>query len=93
MNGFESRSASSSAASRAASSASVAGQLAREQHELVAAGAGEQRALAGGAAQAARDAPQQPVAGGVPERVVDELEVVEVDEQQRDRASRAAARA
>ncbi len=34
----------------------------------------------------AGDAAQQPVAGAVPERVVDELEVVEVDEQQRDRA-------
>jgi hypothetical protein len=34
-------------------------------------------------AQARRHPPQQPVAGHVPERVVDELEVVEVDEQQR----------
>jgi len=38
------------------------------------------------AAQARRDPAQQPVAGGMPERVVDELEVVEVDEQQRDGA-------
>ena len=45
------------------------------------------------AAQAPGDPPQQPVAGAVAERVVDELEVVEVDEQQRDRAVRARARA
>ena len=72
------------------------GLLAREvgdqQHELVAAVAGEQPRLALGAAQPPRDAPQQPVAGAVAERVVDELEVVEVDQQQRDRPPRAAAR-
>ena len=66
------------------------GALAREvghqQHELVAAAAREQPRLALGAAQAPGHAPQQPVAGRVPERVVDELEVVEVDQDQRHRA-------
>ena len=42
-------------------------------------------------AQAPGDPPQQPVAGAVAEGVVDELEVVEVDEQQRDRAAGARA--
>ena len=40
----------------------------------------------GPAAQPLADLPQQHVAGRVPERVVDELEVVEIDEQQADRA-------
>ena len=74
-----------STASRAAVSAPSRGEVGEQEHELVAAVAGEQAAIALGAAQPPGDAAQQPVAGAVAERVVDELEVVEVDEQQRDR--------
>ena len=86
VNGLASRSASWSAASRATSLGLVAREVAEQEHELVAAVAREQPALALGAAQPPGHAAQQPVAGAVAERVVDELEVVEVHEQQRDRA-------
>ena len=61
--------------------------------ELVAAEAGEQRAVADGAADPLRQHRQQPVADAVAEAVVDRLEVVEVDEQQRHRADRRTRRA
>ena len=85
VNGLASRTASWSAISRATRSARSRGR------SRAAAGtrrrrAGEQPRLALGAAQAPGHASQQPVAGPVPERVVDELEVVEVDQQQRHRA-------
>ena len=56
--------------------------------ELVAAEARDGVAGADRVAQAARDGRQQLVAGRVAERVVDELEAVEVEEQQADRAQR-----
>jgi hypothetical protein len=46
--------------------------------------AGEEPVVALHAREPPGDPPQQPVAGAVAERVVDELEVVEIDEQQRD---------
>ena len=49
--------------------------------ELVAAEPGRRVAVAQAAAQPGRHLPEQRVAGGVPEAVVDGLEVVEVDEQ------------
>ena len=52
--------------------------------ELVAAEAGDDVVGAQHAAQPLGHGDEQPVAGAVPERVVDELEVVEVDEQHRD---------
>ena len=52
--------------------------------ELVAAEAGDHVAGAQHAAQALGDDLEQAVAGAVAERVVDDLEVVEVDEQHRD---------
>ncbi len=64
-----------------------------DHDELVAAEAAERVGLAYDALQPRRHRPQQLVPGGVPERVVDALEVVEVDEQGRDRrpvAARAA---
>ena len=60
-------------------------QTGADEHELVAAEPGEQVAGAGDAADAARDLDEHLVAGGVPERVVDELEVVEVDVERGDR--------
>ena len=56
-----------------------------QDRELVAAEAGGGVAGAGGAADAIGDGLQQLVADGVAERVVDRLEVVEVDEQHDDR--------
>ena len=55
----------------------------QDQRELVAADAGEHVAVAEDAAQCLADAREQLVAGCVPERVVDLLEPVEVEQQQR----------
>ena len=85
VNGLPSRSASCAGRLARRPLGLLARQVGEQQQELVAAVAGEQSTFALGAAQTTRDAPQQPVAGAVAERVVDELEVVEVDEQQRDR--------
>ena len=76
----------SSAAARAAGSAAAGLEVVEQHEELVAAVAGEQPARLLDAAEPRGDPPQQPVARHVAERVVDELEVVEVDEQQRDGA-------
>ena len=76
----------SSAAARAAASAPVPLEVVEQHQELVAAVAREHAARLLDAAEPRRDPAQQPVAGRVPERVVDQLEVVEVDEQQRHRA-------
>ena len=63
-----------------------------EQHgELVAAQAGERVARSHGVAQAAGDLLQQPVAVGVAERVVDRLEIVEVDDHEHERWRRGGA--
>jgi hypothetical protein len=62
-------------------------QAAQEHEELVAAAAREQVARAHGAAQAGGDLAQQAVAHVVPERVVDALEVVEIDVGERDRGA------
>ena len=61
--------------------------LPRPDHdrELVTAVAGDECSFSGGILQAARDVDQHPVAGGVPVSVVDPLEAVEIDEDQRDR--------
>ena len=53
----------------------------QEDRELVAAEAGDRVAGAQRVAQPLGDDDQQLVAGGVPERVVDDLELVEVDEE------------
>ena len=58
----------------------VVGQVAEQDEELVAALAGQDVGVTQDAAQPCRDAGQQPVAGGVPQAVVDLFEVVEVDE-------------
>ena len=55
-----------------------------EQRELVTAQAGDGVALPDAVLQPLGDVDQHRVAGGVPEAVVDRLEAVEVDEQQRD---------
>ncbi len=60
-------------------------QLLGQDDELVAAETPERVGLANRALQARRDGAQQLVAGAVAERVVDQLEVVEVDEHGRDR--------
>ena len=60
-------------------------QLLGDHDELVAAEAPERVGMAHDALQPRRDGPQQLVADVVPERVVDALEVVEVDEQRRHR--------
>ena len=57
---------------------------AEQDRELVAAQAHQHVLLRQGRGQARRHVLQQPVARGVPERVVDGLEVVEVDDHQRD---------
>ena len=59
------------------------GQPAQQHGELVAAEPGERVAAAQRAAQPGGDLAQQPVAVVVAERVVDLLEPVEVDQQQR----------
>ena len=63
-----------------------------EDRELVAAEARDRVAGAQLAVQARADRAQQLVAGVVAERVVDDLQVVEVQEQQRDPAAVARAR-
>ena len=63
------------------------GDVAQQHGELVAAQAGEQVAAADDRAQAARDLDQQLVAVVVAERVVDLLEAVEVDQQERGRVA------
>ncbi len=63
----------------------------QQDRELVAAEAGHQVALAQNARQPLRDLGEQPVAGRVPERVVDDLEVVEVDERDRNLTALSAA--
>ena len=82
-----SRSASCSLAPTASAAADRArcSRSASSDQELVAPLAGEHVGVAQHAAQAGRDGGQQLVAGSVSEPVVDLLEVVEVDEQQRDR--------
>ena len=88
-NGSSSASRIRSAASRATPDG-VRPDVGEQQQELVAALAGEQVARARGASRRrSGDPAQQLVAGGVAEGVVDELEVVEVEVQQRDRARRA----
>ena len=62
-------------------------QLLGDHHELVAAEAPERVGLADDAVEPRGHRAQQLVAGVVAERVVDALEVVEVDEQRRDRRS------
>ena len=73
-------------ASRAAiSSALLDGRVERHQHgELVAADAGHELGVGDAGLQARADLAQQPVAGLMAERVVELLEVVEVDQQQRE---------
>ena len=58
-----------------------AGDVVQQQAELVAAEARDRVGRPDGLAESRRDARQQLVAGVVPERVVDLLEVIEVDEQ------------
>ena len=67
----------------------VAPALGQQHRELVAAEAGEHVGVAQPRAQRLRDARDQLVAGAVAERVVDRLEVVEVEHQRR--AARAVA--
>ena len=56
-----------------------------EDGELVAAEAGDEVGVAHGGLEPLRDLDQQAVAGLVPEAVVDDLEVVEVEEEDGDR--------
>ncbi len=65
-------------------------ELVQEQDELVAALAGQEVAVAQHAQQPAREAPQELVAGGVAQHVVDEPEVVEVDREEGEGGARAA---
>ena len=64
----------------------VAADAGQKQSELVAAGAGDQRALARRGGEPAADFLEDGVAGGVAERVVDRLEPVEVDGAEREPA-------
>ena len=64
----------------------VVAQAGAQQHELVAPEAGHGVAAPGDPGQAPADLDQHPVTGVVAERVVDGLEVVEVDEEQPDPA-------
>ena len=64
----------------------LAGQVLGDDDELVAAEPGDGVSVADRAAQPVGDLGEHLVAGGVPEAVVDGLELVEVDEQQPDRA-------
>ena len=68
-------------------------QLGEDDRELVAAEARHRVVVADAVAQPLRHLQQQLVAGGVAERVVDGLEVIEIDEHHRQRACRCAARA
>ena len=61
----------------------LAGETLRDERELVAADAGDRLAGAGRQLQPLRDLDQQLVADGVPERVVDELELVHVEQDHR----------
>jgi hypothetical protein len=70
--------------------AAVVRQILQQQHELVAAVPREQAHGANTVLQPARDRAQQLVAGRVAERVVDRLEVVQVEVEQRDRRAGAA---
>ena len=54
-------------------------EVGEQDHELVAADPGDDVRVAGAGAQAAGHLDEQPVAVGVPERVVDVLEAVEVE--------------
>ena len=86
----------SRASSRRSAISSGAGGRARavgDHHELVAAEAPERVGLAHDRRQPRCDRAQQLVAGAVAERVVDRLEVVEIDEQRGDRGSGCGARA
>ena len=65
------------------------GRSSQQQHELVAAVAGEQVPAATRCSSRAAICAQQLVAGRVAERVVDGLEVVEVEVEQRDGGARA----
>ena len=64
----------------------LAGEVLGDDDELVAAEPGDGVTVADHAAQPVGDLGEHLVAGGVPEAVVDGLELVEVDEQQPDRA-------
>ena len=77
----------SSIRSATSSGATVQSAPSIEHHELVAAHAADRVGVAQRARQPGRDRQQQPVAGLVPERVVDVLELVQVDEQRRRRSS------
>ena len=61
----------------------VLGELRQQHHELIAAEARDHVVLASHVLQATRDRLQQRVADRMAERVVDALELVHVDEQQR----------
>ncbi len=74
----------SSAAARAVHLGRSGLEVVEQHEELVAAVAGEHPPRLLDAPEPGGDPAQQPVARHVPERVVDELEVVEIDEQQRD---------
>ena len=76
-----------------AASACVLVGLGHEQRELVAAQAGEDVLGAGDVAQRGGDRREHGVAALVAERVVDRLEVVDVEQRQRQRPARGAARA
>ena len=73
--------------------AAVAGRAVEHEHELVAAVAGERVGAVDARPQALRQRADQLVAGLVAERVVDRLEVVHVEVEQRDRRGPRAARA
>ena len=60
--------------------------LVRNDDELVATQPGNHAAAADTRCQAVGEAADEPVAGGVPERVVDRLQTVEIDVEDRDRA-------
>ena len=78
--------------SRCASTATSCGDFSSGQHgELIAAEPGGRIALADDAFDALRHLLQQPVADRVAQRVVDQLEVVEIDAQRADEAAGAAA--
>ena len=64
---------------------SFSGGVRETQHELIATEPSEEVTVADHRRQALRDRGQQLVAGVVTQRVVDNLEIVDVDEQRRDR--------
>jgi len=65
----------------------VADRPGQQQRELVAAQAGQEVVRAQAGADALADFDQQRVAGGVAQRVVDQLEAIHVDQHQRERAT------